>query len=73
MITLKRTGLVLQESNEIIEKTNDRIEFWCRIIHAICLKFMPPICMAPQLITCFFNYFTTDLGNDSFEMQFPVW
>lgn len=67
------SGYECPVSKKIIEETSQQIEFWSKIVYVIFVKLMLPIFMLPQFIIGFFNYFTTDLGNDAFEMQFPVW
>ena len=33
----------------------------------------PLFATLPKFTICYFVYFTTDLGNDSFELPFPIW
>lgn len=46
---------------------------WIEILNIALVKATPICVMFPQFIISFYVYFTTNLGNDAFEMPFPVW
>lgn len=52
---------------------NQKIEKWCKIIELITVKVSPLTVVIPKLITSFFDYFTTDLGSEAFELPTPMW
>lgn len=51
----------------------DKVERLSRFIHIILLKVTVPCSIVPKFIVCFYLYFTTDKGNDAFELPFPIW
>lgn len=57
----------------IYEKTNKTAEKLCKIIYFICAKVSIPGSVLPKALACFFIYFTTDLGNEAFELPMPLW
>lgn len=55
------------------DKINQKIEKWCKIIDFVTVKVSPPTVILPKLTISFFNYLTTDAGNDAFELPNPMW
>lgn len=62
-----------QASKAIYDAANLQIEKWTNIIHLAVAEFTPILCVVPQCIVCFLVYFTTDLGNDAFELSLLMW
>lgn len=60
-------------SNVIYIEVVDRVEKWSRFIHFVMLKVSIPCFVLPKYIVCFYLYFTTDMGNDAFELPLPIW
>ena len=60
-------------SKSMFRTTNQIVEIMSRIIFFIMLKLTPALTYVPWSIYIYFNYFTTDLGNDAFELPMPIW
>lgn len=54
-------------------KANNDADEWGKLANLINARYMPFVIMLPKFILSYFNYFTTDLGNDAFELTFPSW
>lgn len=68
-----KLGLGDPTSKTICEKTNKLVEKWCKIGFFV-LKYVISSCFIfPKAIISFLIYFTTDLGNDSFDLPLPMW
>lgn len=57
---------IYEESNRITEKITE-------ILKTFPIMIFYSAFMAPILIFNFYTYFTSDLGNDSFQLFFPYW
>lgn len=57
----------------IFYQTNRLVEKCSRIIILVVTKITPLCWLAPQTIASFVTYFTTDLGNDAFELPVTMW
>lgn len=66
-------GLQYPSSMALFNKTNRQVENVGEILIIVIAKVSLPCATLPKLLTCFFAYFITDLGNDSFELPFPMW
>lgn len=66
-------GLKYPKSKALYEKTNRQVELISKIIQFVVLYVSPPVLVLPNAIICLFMYFTTDLGNDAFNLPFPTW
>lgn len=66
-------GLTKRVSKTIFTETNRKVEKWSRVMHLVVVETTPIFFGAQFLIVGFFLYYTTELGNDAFELQFPTW
>lgn len=60
-------------SKAMYDETNRQIEKWTKIIDVVVVKVTSRFAIIPQIVLCYFLYFTTDLGNDAFELPFAIW
>lgn len=60
-------------SKTIYMDTDRKMQKKIEILSLIFMKVSPACLMLPQFLISFFNYFFTSLGNDAFEMPYPVW
>lgn len=60
-------------SKAMYDETNRQIEKWTEIIDVAVVKVTPVCGIAPKIILCYFLYFTTELGNDAFELSLAIW
>lgn len=60
-------------SKAIYVKVVNQVEKLRRFIHFAFLKVTLPCIVLPKNIFCFYIYFTTDAGNDAFELPLPIW
>lgn len=68
-----KSGLKNPKYKEICEKTNEFVEKWSRRGMFVMKYELIPCIVAPKVIVSFFMYFTTDAGNDAFELPIPMW
>lgn len=61
------------ESKMIFKRINRQIEKWCGIVYFVVAKMTPIFWISPKLIYSLIVYFTTDLGNEAFELPYPEW
>ena len=66
-------GLEYPAARLIYTEINPKSEKWCRLTNRIFTKLFLPTMIVPQVVYCFTVYFVTDLGNDAFEMLYPLW
>lgn len=64
------TGLVFPISKSIFYKTDENLQKWFGILDFVALKVMSLCLTLPMLIVSFYNYFTTDLTYDAFQLPF---
>lgn len=57
----------------IFHKTNQFVEKCSQIVVLFVSILTPIIWVAPQIFASVFTYFTTDLGNDAFELLIGMW
>lgn len=55
------------------EKTNEFIEKCIKITVRVVKYVLIPCFILPKVIISIFAYFMTDLGNDAFDLPFPMW
>lgn len=67
------SGLKHSASREDFQKTNRQVEKWSEFLVTITMTVVYPCVMFSKFIISFFVYFTTDLGDDAFELPFPYW
>lgn len=73
MLASKISGLAHPKSKEIWEKTNEFVEKSSKIgFHVLKYVFAPSYTLSKFFVS-FFNYFTTDLGHDAFDLLLPMW
>lgn len=68
-----KSGLKNPKSKEICETTNEFVERWSRICMFVMKYGLGPCIVSPKVIISFVMYFTTDAGNDAFEIPIPMW
>lgn len=56
----------------MFRKANQLEQKWSKTI-SIIRKSLPVCVYTPVLISSVFNYFTTDLETDAFELTYPMW
>lgn len=66
-------GLKYPASNAIYEETNCFTEKITKILNTCPITIFYLTIMIPILVFNFHTYFTTDSGNDAFQMFFPYW
>lgn len=66
-------GLENSELKKLYIKTGRIIELMSKAILLVFMYIIPPMFVLPNSILSFYAFFTTDLGNDAFEMPFPMW
>lgn len=66
-------GVERSATRMIYIKTNVQVERWSKITDFVISVFIPTAFMWPKPTLCFYLYFATDLGNDVFELTFPIW
>lgn len=60
-------------SKEIYVEIITLIEKLNRFIHFVMVNLTLPCLLFPKYTVCYYTYFTTDIGNDAFELPLPVW
>lgn len=68
-----KLGIIIPTSNAIYEETNRLVEKSTKNGFFILKYVIAPIFVLPKAIVCFSIYFTTDLGNNAFELPVPIW
>lgn len=60
------------KSKEIYDQTNRQIEKWSEFAKNSIIVI--PLCIiVPQFTISYFKYFTTNLGNEAFQLVVPMW
>lgn len=62
-----------ETSRTVFEKTNELVEKWTRIGMFMMKNVFIPCAITLEVTVSFFIYFTTDAGNDAFDLPFPMW
>lgn len=61
------------KSKAILDEMTRLLEKWSVIGH-FTIAIMTPICiLCPNVIISYVVYFTTDAGNEAFELPLPAW
>lgn len=60
-------------SKAIYEKYNQQIEKYGEVLGIFMRQVSIPCFIWPKFIISFFTYFTTDLGNDAFQLPYHLW
>lgn len=60
-------------SKEIYRKTNQTVEKYTEIGIFAIKNVVVPCFVLPKAIVRFFIYFTTDVGNDAFDLPIGIW
>lgn len=55
------------------EKACEFIEMSSKYFYIAYIKVSLPISTIPYLFMSYFNYYTTELGVDAFELPFVIW
>lgn len=55
------------------EEANQRVKNLSEMISLIAFKVIPIGSVTPSFLGSFFVYFSTDKGNDAFELPVPMW
>lgn len=58
---------------KILEKMVQLIELLSKIIISFAVKIILTGFVLPKAVACFYVYFTTDSGNEAFELSLPMW
>lgn len=69
--TKKILGSEDEELKAMYEKSNEQIEKLSGIVYFFCVTASGFV--LPKAFACFFVYFTTDKGNEAFELSLPLW
>lgn len=67
------TGLIYPESEKIYEKTNRNVEKWCQLVFFVAVKGSSAAVPLLMFSVGYYRYFTTNIGNDAFELLFRTW
>lgn len=54
-------------------ETSQQIQKWIEFVRILLIVALPIFSAVLPCLTCFYAYFTTDLGNDAFELAYPMW
>lgn len=57
----------------IYNEANQKDEKWSKIIVFAMTNVTPIFLVWPNAAFCYFRYFTTDLGNEPFDLLFSMW
>lgn len=66
-------GIIYPASMEMHSKTNQLVEQLTEILFLFLTRVAAPGFIMPKFLTSFFIYFTTDDGNEAFELPLPMW
>lgn len=66
-------GFKYAESMAIYMETNRNVERMSKIGYYILVRVSVPCFVLPKAIYSFYQYFTTDFGNEGFELSLPMW
>lgn len=73
LLLLFHLGLIKSNAKEIYEKSNERIEKWSKIMYSVMMKITLPIMMVSMPMIGYVMYFTTDLGDEAFQLLSFAW
>lgn len=66
-------GLQCKESRAMYEKDIHLIEEVSKIVYFAIVGVTVPGLVIPKAILSYFNYYTTNLGGDAFDLSIPMW
>lgn len=66
-------GSVNSTSNAIYIRTNRQVESFSEYLNIVIAKATPVIYVWPKGVLCLYNYFTSELGSDAFELPLSMW
>lgn len=67
------SGMVDPKFMLMCQKVDHLIEQLSKIGYAIIARISLPVLVVPRAVYSFYQYFTTDLGNNAFELSLPMW
>lgn len=70
---LLSTGLINPESERTYVETNRNVEKWCQLVYFAAVKGSSAGVPLLMFVIGYYRYFTTDIGNDAFELLFQTW
>lgn len=68
-----KLGLESPASKAIFAKTNELVEKYSETVKFFLIHVAVPCLICPKLIISVFIYFTTDVGNDAFDLPLRMW
>lgn len=66
-------GVECQQSKMIYNEIAENVTRVDKFINSFTMFFVYPCLLLPKFVTSYFTYFTSDSGNESFELPFPYW
>lgn len=60
-------------AKQLYDKTNSQVEAMSKIGYFLMVKLSVPLMVGPKALVSYYNYFSTDLGPDAFELSIPAW
>lgn len=66
-------GLEHPTSEALFFRTSQQVERLSEIVFTLLMKVFLQCFKPPNCLVCFGIYFTTDTGNDSFDLPFLMW
>lgn len=61
------------DSKKTYEGASLKVETWCKIGYFI-MSVVTPICwIFPRVLFNYFNYFSTNIGNEAFDLPLLMW
>lgn len=71
--TYELSGLKTPKSKEICEETHQLVEKYTELGLFSMTHVIPPCFLFPRVIVSYYKYFTTDSGNDAFDLPVTIW
>lgn len=65
--------MIYPASMDIYIKTDKLVEKLTKIMYFLLTRVSAPSFVLPKFFASFFLYFTTDTGNNAFELPLPMW
>lgn len=62
-----------QQASKIYTETNRIVEKWSVTIHFYTVRVVPHFIIWLSILTSYLFYFTTELGNEAFQLPYPTW
>lgn len=73
IIEFNISGIENPALKKIYEKVNEKVESRTKWMYLAIVQASIPGLLLTNMVVSFKVYFTTDLGNDSFKLPFPLW